>query len=317
MPSESYPRDRSHSRSRDRSRSGSPERRIQLPSGASPISESDYFLKSDEFRIWLKDEKRKYFDELTSDKARRYFRKFVKVPTNYCVAEFYSLLTTDDLYQAWNGGKLPKSLYAGVDPSQAASSHTAYRWSFTSKASRAEADALRAAREEVGSATYNRPSHTDARASRGARLQGPTLPSASDMTLARETADEARAAERDYQRKRDKREQKERVEEVVGPKPLGREGMLEKKRTQRESDREFRERGDEGLELDESTLLGGGDSFKDRIAKRDAARKRFEEKKFGGRDERLSAARERADAIRQKDKATMDMFMQLAKNKFG
>ncbi|GBE77371.1 hypothetical protein SCP_0102440 [Sparassis crispa] len=296
MPSESYPRDRSHSRSRDRSRSGSPERRIQLPSGASPISESDYFLKSDEFRIWLKDEKRKYFDELTSDKARRYFRKFVK---------------------AWNSGKLPKSLYAGVDPSQAASSHTAYRWSFTSKASRAEADALRAAREEVGSATYNRPSHTDARASRGARLQGPTLPSASDMTLARETADEARAAERDYQRKRDKREQKERVEEVVGPKPLGREGMLEKKRTQRESDREFRERGDEGLELDESTLLGGGDSFKDRIAKRDAARKRFEEKKFGGRDERLSAARERADTIRQKDKATMDMFMQLAKNKFG
>ena len=57
--------------------------------------------------------------------------------------------------------------------------------------------------------------------------------------------------------------------------------------------------------------------FDYRIAKRDAARKRMEEKRFGGRDEREVASRERADAIRQKDKATMDMFMQMAKNRFG
>lgn len=37
--------------------------------------------------------------------------------------------------------------------------------------------------------------------------------------------------------------------------------MLEKKRMQRENNRAFGERGDEGLELDESTLMGGGDSF--------------------------------------------------------
>jgi hypothetical protein len=40
-----------------RSRSRSPE--PDLPNNASPISESDYFLKSSEFRIWLKDEKGK------------------------------------------------------------------------------------------------------------------------------------------------------------------------------------------------------------------------------------------------------------------
>ena len=38
--------------------------------------------------------------------------------------------------------------------------------------------------------------------------------------------------------------------------------MLEKKKARREADRSFRERGDEGLELDEDTLMGGGDSFK-------------------------------------------------------
>ena len=50
-----------------------------------------------------------------------------------------------------------------------------------------------------------------------------------------------------------------------------------------------------------------------RVARRDAARKRFEDK----REEKMYAARERVDAIRAKDKATMDMFMQMAKEKFG
>jgi hypothetical protein len=66
------------SRSRDSPRrSQSPSR--HLPGGAEPITESDYFLKSSEFRVWLKDEKRKYFDELSGEKARKYFHKFVKV----------------------------------------------------------------------------------------------------------------------------------------------------------------------------------------------------------------------------------------------
>ena len=140
-----------------------------------------------------------------------------------------------------------------------ASSQTGYRWSFASTASKADSAALRAARDEVGAATHNRTSSSTG----SGRLQGPTLPTAADLTLARETADEHRSAERDYKRKRDRKEAKERLEEVVGPKPVGREGMLEKKRAQRENDRAFRERGDEGLELDESTLMGGGSSFKD------------------------------------------------------
>jgi hypothetical protein len=56
--------------SRSRSRSRSPERR-KLPHDAEPISEADYFLKSSEFKVWLKEEKDRYFDELSGDKARR------------------------------------------------------------------------------------------------------------------------------------------------------------------------------------------------------------------------------------------------------
>jgi len=51
------PSERERRRSRSRSRSRSRERSYKLPEGVSEISESDYFLKSDEFRIWLKEEK--------------------------------------------------------------------------------------------------------------------------------------------------------------------------------------------------------------------------------------------------------------------
>jgi hypothetical protein len=41
----------------DRSRSRSPESHVDLPGGASPISESDYFKKFEELRLWLKEER--------------------------------------------------------------------------------------------------------------------------------------------------------------------------------------------------------------------------------------------------------------------
>ncbi|KAG1783341.1 hypothetical protein EV702DRAFT_1061391 [Suillus placidus] len=302
MPShrddEGRPRhDRSYSRDR-KERSPTPESDNDLPQGVSPISESDYFLKNTEFRIWLKEEKHKYFDELSSEKARSYFRKFVK---------------------AWNRSKLPKSLYSEADSHiSSAANQTAYKWSFASKGSRVDAGTLKAVREEVDSATYRRAttSSSDTGGSRS-RVHGPTLPSASDRVLAQEAASEYRAAERNMKRKRDRTEAKERTEDMVGPKEVGKEGMLEKKRARRENDRAFREKGDDGFEADESTLLGGGDSFRDHIARRDAARKRFEEKRTAGREDKTAGVRERAVALKEKDKATMDMFQQLAKQRFG
>ena len=115
---------------------------------------------------------------------------------------------------------LAESLYSGVDKTPA-SSQTAYKWSFASKTSRADNDALRAAREEIDSATYGR-SQPSSSGPSGGRVMGPTMPSAADRTLARETADEYRAADREYQRKRERKEAKERIEDMVGPKELGR-----------------------------------------------------------------------------------------------
>lgn len=114
-------------------------------------------------------------------------------------------------------------------------------------------------RESIGAATHARlPGE-----SRGSgRVQGPALPSASDLQLAREMDAEYREEERKYKRKRERAEDKDRIEDMVGPKEVGREGMMEKKRAKREGDKAFRERGDDGLEMDEATLMGGNDSFK-------------------------------------------------------
>ena len=63
----------------------------------------------------------------------------------------------------------------------------------------------------------------------------------------------------------DRDEDKERIEDMVGPKESGRQGMLEKKKVQREGDRAFREAKDDSFaEIDDSTLMGGGDSFQAR-----------------------------------------------------
>ena len=97
------------------------------------------------------------------------------------------------------------------------------------------------------------------------RVIGPTLPSSSDRILLREAQEEARYTERNHERKRARQEDKERIEDLVGSKEQGREGMLEKKKMRREVDRAARDAKDDTLgEYDDSTLMGGGDSFQAR-----------------------------------------------------
>ncbi|KAK0466097.1 uncharacterized protein EV420DRAFT_1709868 [Desarmillaria tabescens] len=301
--SRSRSRSPGRSRRRERSRSYSEDEERRLPHNASPISESDYFQKSDEFRIWLKDEKGKYFDELSGERARSYFRKFVKAWNRGKLSSKYVPTIPADIQLT----PVSEKLYAGVDSSSIpATSQTSYKWSFASKS---DGEALRAARESVGVATQSR---ALPESSGAGRVQGPTLPSAADLVLAREMDAEHRDEERKYKRKRERAEDKDRIEEMVGPREVGREGMLEKKRARREADKSFREKGDDAVELDESALFGG-DSFQARIARRDAGKKRYQQ----AQEEKAAAMRERATAIKEKESATMSMFQQLAKQRFG
>lgn len=151
----------------------------------------------------------------------------------------------------------------------ASSSNTAYRWSFASKETKKDKAAIEEARDtvaqatnqvqgghEVGPSTVPKPK---------GRIAGPTLPSAADWTEQEEARRELVDHERKNSRKREREEDKERIEDLVGPRETGREGALEKKRLKRESDRQARgEKDDAFVEVGEDALYGGGDSFQAR-----------------------------------------------------
>ncbi|EUC57486.1 hypothetical protein RSOL_223360 [Rhizoctonia solani AG-3 Rhs1AP] len=298
------PRDRSRSRSR------SPTPKLSLKSlGVSEISESDYFQKNSEFRLWLREERGKYFDELSGERARHYFRKFVK---------------------AWNRGKLPKDLYnadAAVESARPASSQTSYRWSFADNGIKVNAAELRAAREAVSQATHDldapptastAPKRIQGPTLPSGRIMGPSMPSASDLTLHQEEAVESARGERRAANKR-ARERLDDEDGGVGPKAVGREGMMEKKRARRDEDRAMRDRKEDGgLEVNESTLMGAGgnDSFQAAIARRDAARARWAEKKSTA-GSGSGPSNERLEAMRAREAETMAMFQNMAKQRFG
>ncbi|KAG8880730.1 hypothetical protein FRB98_004747 [Tulasnella sp. 332] len=261
-------------------------------------ADEDYFTRQTEFRQWLREEKGKYVDEITGEKSRSYFKKFVK---------------------AWNNGHLQLAFYNGdLSRNNASSANTAYRWSFTSKRSAADQAALEAAKASVSEATYSR---FGARPSEPARQRpsqiGPTLPSAGDRRVQLEETREVEQRNVTASRKRERQEDKERVEDLVGPREVGREGMLEKKRLKREDDRRLQDKEEGGLEVDDSALYGDNDSFQARLAARDANRKKYEEKKQVLRVDRNSAGNERLAALRDKEKETMEHFQALAKQRFG
>jgi hypothetical protein len=224
--------------------------------------------------------------------------------------------------------------YEGIQAADKPSSaSTSYKWSFTDNLQVSSRD-LRLAREGVNEATRS----TMASASGGSSnrlVQGPLLPGRSGPTSDRQYDQELDAErldrERRASRKRAREEENERIEDTIGPKAVGREGALEAKRARRENDRAFREREVENDFGDD--FLMGSDSFKSRcihrvyvcvtltssfrVAQRDTAKQRREEKFQMQREERAAETRERVAAMRDKDKTTMDMFKALAKERFG
>ncbi|OWT39401.1 hypothetical protein J008_03380 [Cryptococcus neoformans] len=270
--------------------------------GVKEISEEDYFLKSNEFRLWLKEERGKYLDEMSSEYAHKYFRKFSR---------------------RWNDGALNRKYYHSPEPLPATSS-TAYRWSFASGGD----ISLPSVRADVGRMTKSSvPATKPGRSadvigpsygptfplSTMSRKLGPTLPSASDRQYAMETEQEARKAERKAAYKEDYR----RADEIV-PRSGGKEGKMEEKRATNAENRVFREKDvTAGLEVDEGTLMGDSGSFAAALRRRDEAEARRRERKEIANLSTRSSVNERLQERKQKETATMEMFKAMAKERFG
>lgn len=216
------------------------------------IGKDDFFLKAKEFRVWLQQQKGKYVEDLSSEKAMSLFvSKFVK---------------------RWNEGRLDDIYYTGIPENMIEKTkRTRYTWKFVSKMNEQEKFDLATTKDSVEVATK-----------KNSLLQ--SLPK--DKEDRTERKDEG---ERDYdsqQRKERKRYFKDRqcdLEELV-PRETGRDAMIEKRREAASrlhtSSRE-KEQAIDGLDLGEDFLMGGGekDDLQQRLARRQLARKKKEQER--------------------------------------
>ncbi|KAF2153711.1 hypothetical protein K461DRAFT_115008 [Myriangium duriaei CBS 260.36] len=149
-------------------------------------------------------------------------------------------------------------------------------------------------------------------------------PNRQDLKYRDELEEDARydaLSEQQYQRKQDRRLQKERLDDLAPrAEPGTKERQLEKKREQAESNRAFREARSPGAEeVREGDLMGddGAEGYKARLQ---ASERRKTEREL--RKEELLRARaaereERLSQHRAKEDKTMEMLKAIAKQRFG
>ncbi|KAG1474796.1 hypothetical protein G6F56_000131 [Rhizopus delemar] len=264
-----------HKSSRKRSKhSESSRKEVQ------PIDEDDYFEKATEFRLWLKEHKDRYFDELNSKDARHYFKKFVK---------------------KWNRNELEGKYYKGLNSSQLDSSDvTRYKWSFAKSLDKMEMDTIR---DSVDSMTSRNSGDDKLRESGKRRNVGPSLPDRVD----REEEHERKLMERKYEAKRSKSRREAMLDEVA-PKQEGREAMLLKKRALNAYHK--RERSPD-VELSEADLMGG-DDFQSTLAAERRRTQARESRQAERREQRLAPIMSKMDDYKAKENATMEMFKRMA-----
>ncbi|KAG9298430.1 hypothetical protein G9A89_008694 [Geosiphon pyriformis] len=299
-------------RDSDASQDGSDDQGKHAQASHLHISEDDYYSKSTEFRIWLREEKEKYFDEMSSDQTRRYFRRFVR---------------------AWNKSKLDKKYYEGIRSSQISSAEsTRYKWKMN-----INQDELETVKNSVDRLTNIKfPTEVRARVGEGGgggggggsssvgvsvgdndapkeakrRMIGPTMPPLQKY-------DEQEMDEEDrqrYERALRKKDYKDfqlthetTLEELV-PKATGREAMIEKRRAR---NAQFHREVSPNLEMNDKDLIGG-DDFQSRLEMINRGREAREKRKDELRAEKAINLRDKVDAYQSKERQTLDMFKQMA-----
>lgn len=254
------------------------EEENKLPNSIKPITEEAYFEKATEFRLWLKEAKQKYIDEISSKESRRYFKKFVK---------------------KWNAYELDEKFYKGMNSTQLGSSDTTrYKWSFAKKLDKMEMDSVR---DSVDSMTAQ--SRGEDKLKR--RAAGPTMPPTD--TFSKEQRYEEMRTERKYEAKRAK-ERREAALDEVAPRETGREAQIAKKRALNAYHK--RERSPD-VELSEADLMGG-DDFKARLAAEKRAKEAKEARQHERREQKMAPIMSKMAEYKAKESATMEMFKKMA-----
>ena len=151
----------------------------------------------------------------------------------------------------------------------------------------------------------------------------PTAPTIQDLQMRDEMIAENTLLEREdiyYHRKHDRKQQKERLEELAPrAEPGTRERQLEKKREKADQMRSFRDKSPAAAEMVDTEAFGD-DGIEGYKAKRQETERKKDERQI--RKEELWRARakereERLEEHRAKESKTLNMLKALAKERFG
>lgn len=249
--------------------------KVSLPPGVEPIGddiERDYWQKHTEFKLWLLEGKRRYFDKLTKKETDRYFRKFVK---------------------KWNRGKLASKYYSGVNSTQLESSQrSSHKWKF--KVTEDEKMDLAMLRDSVDTNTHHLSKEAELLNSGELKRPSTSGSKAFDPKRRRDEEDpDDRRRKVSREKVRDKEWREEVVENVLGPKATGRDAMVEKRKIQRE------QRMEREASPDDADAIGGDtNSDYQRLL-------RLERMK---REQRAEVASEKVAELQAKERARMEAF---------
>lgn len=307
----SHEKHRSHRSDRSHHSRSPPSKPVKLPYKARPLSKHDFEAYKPLFQSYLDIQKQIQLDELDEREARGRWKSFV------------SRWNRGDLARSWYDPSMLQSAQQTVQEYRAGSrSPQPTRGSpeYDQSASAAKQQSDNSDDDDFGPAP---PTHL-VRASG----QGPTIPRFDDLTHRNELRDEDaarnrsdRASDTRYERKAERKTQKERMDELA-PRadPGSRERQLEKRHETTNTLQSFRDAKEGGdVEVGESELMGddGIDAYK--------ARKKADERVKNEREirrEEIARARaaEREEALsarRAKEAQTMDFLKQLAQERFG
>ncbi|KAI9661058.1 MAG: hypothetical protein M1821_009385 [Bathelium mastoideum] len=278
------------------------KRTTRLPFNATELSKADFDEYRSMFASYLKLQKQLDINDISREEAKGRWKSFVK---------------------KWNRGELAEGWY---DPEIKRKTVRSITPSSSSKALPTPKRASPKYRTGISKSTD---SDEDAEygpslpTSSTRAMPGPAIPSMQDLELRNELAvDDTLHQQKElyYERKLDRKRQKEHLEEIVPrAEPGTRERQLEKKREKADQMRSFRDKSPGATEAADAEVYGedGIEGFK--AKKRDVEKKKNEREL---RKEELWRARakereERLEQHRAKEDKTMDMLKALARERFG
>ncbi|KAF1987117.1 hypothetical protein K402DRAFT_331518 [Aulographum hederae CBS 113979] len=303
------PHDKSHRRHHGKSQKAKPK--AILPLRARPLSKDDFENYKALFASYLDIQKQIYLEELDEREARGRWKSFVG---------------------KWNRGELAEGWYEPSLRAKAAeSARDAASLEPPNRVIRQSPDHNPASRQQDMKKEEEESSSDDEFGPRlpdqsgSSKRAGPLIPRLEDLELRKEmSAEDANFAREDlrYERKQDRKVQKERLEELVPRADAGtRERQMEKRAAVTSTHASFKERKSPGAdEVGEGTLMGDdGGIHGYKAAKQEAERKKSEREI---RREEIWRARavereERLQEYREKEDKTMEMLKALAKQRFG